>query len=137
MYRLCEAGFTVTAGPLGTGDTDRLAADSLGVEYVRVQAFDGIDEVAHSEHLELVRKCDGAILSDVAFGTGNVRSLEALSEASRIALSTLEPFSGRDFTDGKATALFERLSPIAAWSELEALVAGLRGIANEKVEATC
>ena len=137
MYRLCEAGFTVTAGPLGTGDTDRLAADSLGVEYVRVQAFDGIDEVAHSEHLELVRKCDVAILSDVAFGIGNVRSLEALSEASRIALSTLEPFSGRDFTDGKATALFERLSPIAAWSELEALVAGLRGIANEKVEATC
>lgn len=135
MYRLCEMGFTVTAGPLGTGDTDRAAADSLGVEYVRVQAFGGVDEAAHVEHLRLIRECDIAVLSGVAFGTGNVRSLEALAEAPRIALSTLEPFSGRDFTGGEATTLFERLTPIAAWSELEALVTGLPGIARGESEA--
>lgn len=135
MYRLCEAGFAVTAGPLGTGDTDRAAAESLGVKYVPVQAFGGLDEASHEAHLKLIRECDVAILSDVAFGTGNVRSLEALADAPRIALSTLEPFSGRDFTDGEATTLFERLTPVAAWSELEAMVTGLSGIAHSDTEA--
>jgi len=68
------------------------------------------------------------VLSDVAFGSGNVLSLEALGEASLIVLATLEPISGRDFTDGEAAALFEQLSPVAAWSDLEALVAGLPGL---------
>jgi iron complex transport system ATP-binding protein len=128
MYRLCEAGFVVTAGPLSSGDTDRAAAESLGVEFVPVQAFGDIDSVAHDEHLRLVRESHVAVLSDVAFGSGNVRSLEALGQASLIVLATLEPISGRDFTDGDATALFEQLSPVAAWSDLETLVAGLPGL---------
>ena len=130
MYRLCEAGFVVTAGPLANGDTDRSAAESLGVEFVPVQAFGDIDSAAHNEHLRLIRESEVAVLSDVAFGSGNVRSLEALAEASLIALATLEPIADRDFTDGDATALFEQLSPVAAWSDLEALVTGLSGLAQ-------
>jgi iron complex transport system ATP-binding protein len=130
MYRLCEAGFTVTAGPLGTGDTDRVAAESLGVEHVPVQAFDAIDDASHEAHIELVQRCDVAVLSDVAFGTGNLRSLEALARAQQIVLATLRPISERDFTGGDAAALFERLSPVAAWSDLEALVTGLPGLAQ-------
>jgi len=130
MYKLCEAGFVVTAGPLASGDTDRAAAESLSVEFVPVQAFGDIDSASHDEHLRLVRESDVTVLSDVAFGSGNVRSLEALGEASLIVLATLEPISDRDFTDGDATALFERLSPVAAWSDLEALVAGLPGLAR-------
>ncbi|HCV27109.1 MAG TPA: ATP-binding cassette domain-containing protein [Dehalococcoidia bacterium] len=130
MYRLCEAGFTVTAGPLGTGDTDRVAAESLGVEHVPVQAFDAIDDASHEAHIKLVQRCDVAVLSDVAFGTGNLRSLEALARAQQIVLATLRPISERDFTGGDAAALFERLSPVAAWSDLEALVTGLPGLAQ-------
>jgi iron complex transport system ATP-binding protein len=128
MYRLCEAGFIVTAGPLGSGDTDRAAADSLGVEYVPVKAFDGIDDASHEAHVRLIQASDVCVLSEVAFGTGNVRSLEALAEAPRIALATLKPISERDFTGGDATALFERLAPVTAWSEIEALVEGLPNI---------
>ncbi|MDP6822736.1 MAG: ATP-binding cassette domain-containing protein [Dehalococcoidia bacterium] len=134
MYRLREDGYTVTAGTLGNGDTDRAAADSLGIPYVPVPAFGDVDDTAHEAHLDLIRECDVAVLSGVAFGTGNVRSLEALAEAPRIALATLEPISGRDFTGGEAAALFERLSPVAAWSELEALVAGLPGLADRATE---
>jgi iron complex transport system ATP-binding protein len=130
MYRLCEAGFVVTAGPLANGDTDRSAAESLGIEFVPVQAFGDIDSAAHNEHLRLIRESEVAVLSDVAFGSGNVRSLEALVEASLIVLATLEPIAGRDFTDGDATALFEQLSPVAAWSDLEALLIGLSGLAQ-------
>ncbi len=130
MYRLCEAGFTVTAGPLGGGDTDREAAESLGVEFVPVQAFDGINDSAHEEHIRLVRNCHVALLTDVAFGTGNLRSLEALAEAPRFALASLEPIASRDFTGGQATGLFERLAPVAAWSEIDSLVAGLPGIVH-------
>ncbi len=130
MYRLCEAGFTVTAGPLGTGDTDRVAAESLGVEHVPVPAFDAIDDASHEAHIKLVQRCDVAVLSDVAFGTGNLRSLEALARAQQIVLATLRPISERDFTGGDAAALFERLSPVAAWSDLEALVTGLPGLAQ-------
>tara|TARA_B110000014_G_C19891617_1_gene461318 strand:- start:292 stop:735 length:444 start_codon:yes stop_codon:yes gene_type:complete len=130
MYRLCEAGFLVTAGPLANGDTDRSAAESLGVEFVPVQAFGDIDAVAHNKHLRLIRESEIAVLSDVAFGSGNVRSLEALLEASLIVLATMEPIPGRDFTDGEATALFDQLSPVAAWSDLEALVTGLSSLAR-------
>ena len=128
MYRLCEAGFTVTAGPLGSGDTDREAAESLGVEYVPVQAFNGIDDAAHEKHMRLVQDCHVAVLTDVAFGTGNLRSLDALAEAPRVALASLEPITNRDFTGGRATALFERLAPVAAWSEIDSLIAGLPAI---------
>ena len=130
MYRLCEAGFLVTAGPLANGDTDRSAAESLGVEFVPVQAFGDIDAAAHNKHLRLIRESEIAVLSDVAFGSGNVRSLEALLEASLIVLATMEPIPSRDFTDGEATALFDQLSPVAAWSDLEALVTGLSSLAR-------
>jgi len=113
---------------LGSGDTDRAAADSLGVEYVPVQAFDGIDDASHEAHVRLIQDSDVCVLTEVAFGTGNVRSLEALAEAPGIALATLKPISECDFTDGIATTLFERLAPVAAWSELESLVEGLPGI---------
>ena len=47
-----------------------------------------------------------------------------------IVLATMEPIAGRDFTDGDATTLFDQLSPVAAWSDLEALVTGLSGLAQ-------
>lgn len=95
-----------------------------------VQAFGDIDAAAHNKHLRLIRESEIAVLSDVAFGSGNVRSLEALLEASLIVLATMEPIPSRDFTDGEATALFDQLSPVAAWSDLEALVTGLSSLAR-------
>ena len=113
MYELQRAGFTVTAGVLGAGDADRLAADILGVDYVPVPAFSPINEEIHARHIDLVSASDLAVLCDLPIGANNLRNLEALASARRLILIENTPFSERDFTGGAALKVFETLSPVA------------------------
>ena len=124
MYELQRAGFTVTAGVLGAGDTDRSAADILDVEYVPVPAFSPIDQETHSRHLDLVEAADIVMVCDLSVGGANVRNLEALKSASRLISLEVVPLRERDFTGGAAQELFRELSPIARCASLhETLVA--------------
>ncbi|MCL0101707.1 heme ABC transporter ATP-binding protein [Dehalococcoidia bacterium] len=109
MYDLQHAGFTVTACALGSGDTDRLAADILGIDYVAVTAFGEIDDNAHQKHLTLIKSADHVVLCPIAFGTNNLRNLEAVSEAKSFISIDSEGLTQRDFTDGLAKRLFEKL----------------------------
>lgn len=113
MYELQRAGFTVTAGVLGAGDTDRSAADILGVDYVPVTAFSPIDRELHARHIDLVEASDVTVLCDLPIGTDNLRNLEALTSARRLVLIESSPFPERDFTEGAALKLFEALTPVA------------------------
>lgn len=109
LYALQRGGFKVTAGPLGAGDTDRTAADILGIEYVPIPAFGEIDDTAHGKHLAMVRAADGAIICNTPFGANNVRSLEALGSARRLICIEGEPLAARDFTGGRASTLYRAL----------------------------
>jgi len=130
MYELQRAGFTVTAGVLGAGDTDRRAADILGVAYVPVPAFGGIDDAAHAAHLALVREAAVVVLCETPFGSNNLRNLQALAEVSRFVSIESGPFARRDFAGGAAQRLFDSLRPVARCADPEEAVAALLRLAE-------
>ena len=119
MYELQRAGFHVTAGVLGAGDTDRAAADILGIEYVPVPAFGGTGDAAHRRHEVLAAQADWTVLCDVPFGGNNLRNLEALSVAPQVVCIESTPFEERDFTSGEASRLYETLKPTARCASVE------------------
>ena len=126
MYELQRAGFTVTAGVLGAGDTDRSAADVLGIDYVPVPAFSPIDPEAHARHMELVAASDLAVLCDVPIGTDNLPNVDALAVAHRLICIETTPPSERDFTGGAALKLFEKLPPMARCRTVDEALAVIR-----------
>ena len=99
MHQLRVAGYTVTAGVLGTGDSDREAAERLGLEYVSAPPFASISDEQHEAHLELVRAADHVVLLPMAVGMNNVRNVVAASGAS--SLIVVEP-SDREGADSDA-----------------------------------
>ena len=130
MYDLQHAGFTVTAGALGAGDTDRAAADILGVEYVPVQAFGGIDDEAHRRHLSLVAAADCAVLCETPFGANNLRNLEALRGAKILLCAGSTPLAQRDFTEGAAQRLLDEVSVATHYATWEEALAAVQELAR-------
>ncbi|MDP6665961.1 MAG: ABC transporter ATP-binding protein [Dehalococcoidia bacterium] len=114
MHQLRVAGYTVTAGVLGTGDSDREAAERLGLGYVSAPPFAAITDTQHSDHLELIRAADHVVLCPMAVGANNLRNVEAALGA--VAPLVIEPpdnpengDADADFTDGRAPELRRRL----------------------------
>lgn len=113
LYLLHREGFTVTAGPLGEGDTDRLAASALDIPFIPLPAFSPIDDKAHHRHRSLVAQADVAVLCNIPVGPNNLRNLEALQGAKRLISLEVGPFASRDFTGGEASRLYQSLTPCA------------------------
>lgn len=113
MQHLLRAGFSVSAGVLNALDTDESVAESLGLQYVSEAPFSPIAEEAHLRNLELVKEADMVVVTEVVFGPGNVKNLEAAREAlkCRIPVVMMEknPVRERDYTEGEASQLFEEL----------------------------
>jgi len=126
MYELQQAGFAVTAGPLGAGDADRSAADILGIDYVSVPAFSAIDADAHTRHLDMIGASELAVLCDLPVGMNNLPNLEAVTSARRLICLEATPFSERDFTGGAAGPLYQSLTPVARCRTPEEVVAVIR-----------
>jgi len=113
MYELQRAGFAVTACVLGSGDTDRRAADILGIRYVPSPAFGGISDEAHKAHQELMAGAAAVVICETPFGANNLRNLEAAPRDSKLIVVEAGSFERRDFTGGAATRIYEALSPAA------------------------
>jgi len=111
MHQLRVAGYEVSAGVLGTGDSDREAAERLGLEYVSAPPFASITDEQHESHMELIRAADHVVLLPMAVGMNNVRNVVAAAGAT--SLFVIEPpgISGEgdavvaDYTDGLAEGL--------------------------------
>ncbi len=113
MRELLALGFYVTAGVLNQGDGDEEVGRGLEVELVTEAPFSHISERAHLENLELIEKCDALVVTDVQFGPGNLKNLEAALEAlhrgKKVVLFSPHPIESRDFTRGRARELYLRL----------------------------
>ncbi len=130
LYELKRAGYVVTAGVLGSGDTDRMAADILRIEYVPAQSFGGIDEATHARHVALVKQADLAVLCETPFGRNNMLNLVAVAEVRRLVSMESGPFERRDFSRGEGQALFAALQPAARCATLEETLAAVRSLAE-------
>ena len=105
MHQLTVAGYRVTAGVLGTGDSDREAAERLGVKYVSAPPFSPITESQHSEHIGLIKRADHVVLCPMAVGMNNLRNIQAATEGQ--SLYVIESPYGEisDYTGGEALDL--------------------------------
>lgn len=135
MFELQRAGLMVTAGPLAGGDTDRAAAEALGIDYVPVTPVGSIGEEARLNHLALVESADIVVLCEMAFGPNNLGALKALASVRRMVV-VIEgtPSLDRDFTGGEALSVLGGLNPVARPRGLDEAVECLVDLASKSVE---
>ncbi|MDD2777483.1 MAG: ABC transporter ATP-binding protein [Methanocellales archaeon] len=111
MHLLTERGYKVTAGVLNAIDTDH-EMNYLGIPIVSEAPFSSISCEAHEANLELIDKADVIVLTSIPFGYGNLKNLEAAElalENKPVLLIEKEPIEKRDFTQGEAKKIYNRL----------------------------
>jgi iron complex transport system ATP-binding protein len=117
MRRLTEQGFEVSAGVLHATDTDAVVAERLNLLRVSVPPFSEIDPESAGECRRLIREADLVVVCDAPYGPGNLVNLELAIEAARAGTRTIlleqVPIEERDFTGGRATALWSELRVLA------------------------
>lgn len=111
MTELAARGHHITAGVLNEGDSDLETAQVLGITTVSEEFGCPISDRARRENEQLLSQAEAAIVCPVPFGWGNLANLEVLLQGpARItALLNIPPVEERDFTEGKAAALYEAL----------------------------
>jgi iron complex transport system ATP-binding protein len=113
MRALAEAGFEVSAGVLHDGDTDALLAERLNLIRVVVPPFSRIDPRSASDCARMIAEADLLVVCDAPFGMGNEENLrlalEAIAAGTRVCVIEEMPIEERDFTGGRATALWHEI----------------------------
>lgn len=110
MHQLRVAGYRVTAGVLGQGDSDAEAAERLGIEYIKSPPFSAITDEQHATHVELAGAADVVVLLPMAIGQNNLRNIEALTDANDvIVVESPNDDEIGDYTDGLASNLRSEL----------------------------
>jgi len=117
LRMLAARGVEVLTGVLHATDTDDDVAARMDLLRVSVPPFSEIDDAAASMWRELAASADVVIVCDAPVGPGNVRNLELALEAARVGRTIVlldeVPVAERDFTDGRATALWNELGTVA------------------------
>jgi len=113
MKVLLDEGYSVTAGVLNVLDTDFETAQFLKIPVTTEAPFSPITEKIHEANLALISRSSVVVLTSVPFGYGNLQNLEAARAALERGISVFVideiPIDSRDFTKGKAKALFMKL----------------------------
>ena len=110
MYALVSRGYTVTAGVLNVLDSDFETAGELNIKTISEAPFSPITPEASAQNLEAMKAADVVVVSDVPIGWGNLQNLEAVMSIAGIKpVILVESAEKRDFTDGKATEMLDRL----------------------------
>jgi iron complex transport system ATP-binding protein len=115
LHRL---GFTVTGGVAHGLDSDARLWESLGLEFVQVQAFSPIDSEALEKARQMVEKADLTILCAFPFGPGNEANLELLEYANQLIVLAEESFNcpRQFFTESSQERYDKQLGSIEEWS---------------------
>jgi iron complex transport system ATP-binding protein len=118
MRILTDSGYNVTAGVLNLLDTDFQTAQYLKVPVSSEAPFSPVTEKALKENLDMIAQARIVVLTSVPFGLGNLQNLEAAKEAIKLGIPTYilneVPIELRDFTGGKAKAMFLELEKLGA-----------------------
>jgi iron complex transport system ATP-binding protein len=116
LRRLAAAGYEVSVGVLHATDTDAVVAERLNLLRVSVPPFSDIDEESANECRKLMAGADLLVVCDAPYGPGNLANLRLALDAARGGVRTVlleqVPIAERDFTGGRATALWNALREI-------------------------
>ncbi|MDI6902229.1 MAG: heme ABC transporter ATP-binding protein [Methanocellales archaeon] len=112
MHTLLERGYQVTAGVLNVIDTDHETHQHLGIPIVSEAPFSPISCETHKANLGLIDQADVVVLTNIPFGYGNLKNLEAAElalENKPVLLIEETPIEQRDFTQGEAKKIYTKL----------------------------
>ncbi len=116
MRRLSEEDIPFSAGVLSAGDTDYAVANSLGAPVVEEESYAPISTNAHAKNTAAASAAETVIICDAPVGRGNLRNLQAAAKAQESNIQAVLLRDGlppcatkRDYTDGEATALFDKI----------------------------
>ncbi|HDZ86657.1 hypothetical protein LCGC14_1087160 [marine sediment metagenome] len=113
MRELLKKGYTVSAGVLSFGDSDQEIATSLGIPCIAEMAFSPISEKSHRENIGLMSGADAIVITDVPFGDGNLKNLEAAEKATKnkvpLIMLNSHSIAKRDFTRGRASKIINKI----------------------------
>jgi iron complex transport system ATP-binding protein len=113
MRILLEMGYKLSTGVLNVIDSDYEAAKALGVPVICEAPFSPITDENHRDNLNLIRKADVVLVTEVPFGHVNLKNLEAVREALKMGKKVVvvkgDPEKERDYTGGKAAAILKEL----------------------------
>ncbi|MFA5571667.1 MAG: ABC transporter ATP-binding protein [Crenarchaeota archaeon] len=113
MKALIDEGYTVTTGVLNKLDSDFEASEMLNVPTVVDAPFSSITDQSFHMNLDMITRAAMVVVTNVPFGLGNLRNLEAAKKALEYGIPTYVideiPIEERDFTDGKAIQLMSEL----------------------------
>lgn len=135
LSELYRQGYELSVGVVNMLDSDQALASRLGLDVIAEAPFSPIS----AENLALLdahlREADAVVVTEVAWGSGNVGNLRVLAEAHagpRVFLLGEGAIGDRDFTGGEATSLWQRLSEAGALKlPPAALLAGLRSFLGD------
>ncbi|WP_313559785.1 ABC transporter ATP-binding protein [Ruminiclostridium cellobioparum] len=114
LRQLYQQGYRATAGVFSQGDSDIGSAEVFGMEHLVEKPFTEISDEIHARNISYIKDSEITILCNMPFGFQNFRNLEAALNANKLVIIEDELPEIRDFTDGKATALYKRLKEAAA-----------------------
>ncbi|NIM06943.1 MAG: ATP-binding cassette domain-containing protein [Armatimonadetes bacterium] len=118
LSELATEGYEVSVGVVNVTDSDQQTAENLDLERVEEAPFSPISEEAHQQNCALAKAAEIVVVCAVPFGEGNLANLEAAGEALRagreVLLGNAPPIEERDFSDGKASRLFQELVSLGA-----------------------
>jgi len=110
---LVQHGFAVTVGALNRLDSDQIAAETLNLPAAVDDPFTMISPQVKAVCARWIQQADYILMTDVPFGRLNITNLELVEAAQQIGKPVVllgeTPFSQRDFCEGVATRIFDRL----------------------------
>lgn len=109
LYVLSVAGYEVSVGALGTGDSDLETARLLGLDTVTVEPFAPIDAETRQRITERVLAADVTVVGDIEVGSGNLANLECAAESDALVVVEDRPFEERNYAGENAAAVYRSL----------------------------
>ncbi|MFZ7132732.1 MAG: ABC transporter ATP-binding protein [Eubacteriales bacterium] len=108
LERLKSKGFSVTAGVLNQGDSDWEICKILKIPCVEALPFSNVTEDNAKENLKLMHQSDYILVTNVPFGSGNLKNLEVLRQVEKM-IYFYRNRSDIDYTEGSAYKILNEL----------------------------
>ncbi len=111
LRRLAIEGFRTSVGVLNISDTDYKIARSLEMDIVAEAPFSPISDSAHQNNIKKIENSDIVIITRVPIGYGNLKNMIAaqIAISAGAKIIVFEDFDGMDYTNGKATEIYNDL----------------------------
>lgn len=104
-------GYDITVGVLNIGSGDWEACQNLNIPCVEVEPFTPVTLKKQEENLELMRKADVVLVTDMLFGEGNLMNLYGLESVPGKIFFHKNALSN-DYTNGKLVQRLEEIGRV-------------------------